>query len=78
MHDCDICYESFVTINLLRCCKGKRMCIKCKYKYGKIQCPFCRQKMNDKPAITILNKNQQPKKGEIIMSIMNYNVVQIW
>lgn len=78
MHDCNICYESFITINFLRCCKGKRMCIKCKYRYNKLDCPFCRLKMNDKHAIIILNKNQKLDKGEIIMSIMNYNIVQIW
>ena len=78
MHDCNICYESFVTINILRCCQGKRMCIKCKYKYDKTICPFCRQKMNVNPAIIILNKNQKQIKGKIIMSVMNYNIIQLW
>lgn len=79
MHDCDICFNEFVTINIVGCCKNKRMCIKCKDKYGKIQCPFCRQNMNRKPAIVIINKNTpMPEKGNIVMSVMNYNIIKIW
>ena len=78
MHNCDICYNSYITLNILRCCKGKRICIKCMDKYGKLICPFCRQLMNRKLAIVIDNKNNIPEKGEIILSVMNYNIIEIW
>jgi hypothetical protein len=79
MHNCNICFNSFVTINVLRCCKGKRMCIKCKDKYGKNTCPFCRQNMNRQPTVIIINKNTpKPEKSDIIFSVMNYNVIRIW
>ena len=79
MHECNICFNDFVTINILRCCKGKHMCIRCKDKYGKTKCPFCRQNMNRRPTIIIVNKNTPPpEKGAIIMSLMHYNIVKIW
>lgn len=78
MYDCDICYHSFLSINTLRCCKNKHMCIKCKNNYGKEICPFCRQNMNRKPAIVIINNQRPcPDKGIIIMSVTNYNIVKI-
>jgi hypothetical protein len=79
MYDCDICYNSLLTINVLKCCKDKHMCLKCRNKYGKQTCPFCRQNMNRKTAIVIINNQYPcPVKGEIIMSVMNYNIVKIW
>lgn len=33
MYECDICYNSFDNINILRCCKGKRMCVNCDDRY---------------------------------------------
>lgn len=79
MHECDICYNTFITINILKCCKNKRMCIKCKNKYGKQSCPFCRQNMNRKHAIVFINnKDPCPENSIIIMSVMNYNIVKIW
>ena len=79
MHNCDICYNSFVRINTLRCCKGKRMCIKCNTQYVPNKCPFCMQIMNKKSTILIINKNFPcPKKANIILSIMNYNIVRLW
>lgn len=79
MHECDICYNSCVTIKLLTCCKEKHMCISCKNKYSQSKCPFCRQNMNRKPTIIIVNKNTPcPEKGNIIMSLVNYNIIKIW
>lgn len=79
MYECDICYNLYKNINFLPCCKGKRMCIKCKSKCGNNKCPFCRQNMKTKPAVIIINKNfPYPKHGEILFSSMNYNVVKIW
>lgn len=79
MHECDICYNSFYNINILRCCKGKRMCVNCKNRYYDIKCPFCMQNMNKQPTIIILNKNNPyPKKGNIILSVMNYNIFKLW
>ena len=79
MHDCNICYNSFVSVNLLRCCKGKRMCVKCKDKYCKDKCPFCRQNMNKKSTIVITNKNvPMPEMSDIILSVMNYNIIRVW
>lgn len=79
MHDCDICYNLYININFLTCCKGKRMCIKCKDKYGKNICPFCRQNMNNRYSVLILNKSSPfPEKGELLFSSMNYNVIKIW
>ena len=77
--ECDICYNSFTTINILKCCKGKRICIKCKDKYNCFKCPFCRQNMNKQPFIVIINKNFPcPKNGNVILSVMNYNIVRLW
>ena len=59
MHECDICYTSFIDINVLRCCKGKRMCITCKNKYNKKICPFCRRDMY-RSTIIIINKQTLP------------------
>ena len=81
MYECDICYNSFLTINLLTCCKGKNMCVDCKSKYGQSKCPFCRKnmKIKNKSTIIIINKNTPyPEKYDIIMSIMNYNIIKIW
>lgn len=79
MRDCDICYNSFITSNILICCKDKYMCSQCRDKYEKQICPFCRQNMNRKTAIIIINENcPLPGKGTIIMNIMNYNIVKIW
>ena len=77
MHDCDICYNSYININILNCCIGKRMCNSCKEKYACSTCPFCRQHM--KPAIIIVNKNIPYKgHGKIILTMMNYNVIRIY
>ena len=80
MYECDICCELYININIniLSCCKGKRICSSCRVRYDSKICPFCRQKMNPKPAIVIINKNFPYKgKGDIILSIMNYNVIKI-
>jgi hypothetical protein len=79
MNDCNICFNSYININVLRCCKGKRMCIKCKDKYDKKICPFCLQNMNRKPTVIIINKNTPtPKNSDFILSVMNYNIIRIW
>lgn len=79
MHECDICYNLCVTTSLLNCCKGKRMCVKCKNKYGKKKkCPFCRQNMNRKSTIIIVNKGSHQEKGELLFTVMNYNIIKIW
>lgn len=77
MVECDICYNSFISLNLLRCCKGKRMCLQCKNNYNNSKCPFCRQNMNRKETIIIINKNFPYPNGDVIMSIMNYNIIKI-
>ena len=70
MHECDICYTSFIDINVLRCCKGKRMCITCKNKYNKKICPFCRRDRY-RSTIIIINKNKPcPEQGNILMTLV--------
>lgn len=80
MYECHICYNNYTTINILSCCKGKQMCINCRFNHVKtsntLNCPFCRKQMYKTPAIVITN-NKLPEKGEIVLSIMNYNIIYI-
>lgn len=78
MIECDICFNSFKTLALLNCCKGKYICLNCKNNCNNNLCPFCRQNINRKPAIIIVNNSFPcPQKGTIIMSIMNYNIIKL-
>lgn len=55
------------------------MCAQCKHKYGKNKCPFCTKNMKTKSTIIIQNKNTtELVNGDIIMSVMNYNIIRIY
>lgn len=79
MYECNICYNDYINMEILKCCKEKHMCDLCKDTYEDKRCPFCRQNMNRKPTIIILNKNTiLPSKSSVIMCVKNYNIVKIW
>lgn len=40
---CDICNENKILIQVMPCCKGKKMCQTCLIRLVKKECPFCRK-----------------------------------
>jgi hypothetical protein len=83
--DCRICYEKASPQLILDCCGQTCMCAKCKSRLlGKhrlhshkacFQCPFCRQKVEEKSKIEILHRDQiQDLKGMDVTCLVSSDV----
>lgn len=79
MNSCDICYNYSRSTHTLTCCNGKQMCMKCKNLYQQILCPFCRQNMNRRPTVIIVNTNINDilEKDKILLSVLNYTIIKV-